>query len=81
MEYTNSEFKETTTAIIQIELREWQQYELNWWLKYGINLSTLKKFKVFPCKNVFLNGKLFHLEQPNQYVFGYFGGIKENIEQ
>lgn len=81
MKYTDSEFKETSSAIIQVEIGEWKQHELNWWLKYGINSSTLKRFKVYPCRSVFLNGKLFHLEQEQQYVFGYFGGIKEEIEQ
>ena len=81
MQYDGSQFEDTGSAVIQVEIRGWQQYELDWWAKYGIQLSTLKKFKVFSCKNVFLNGNLFHLEQPEQYVFGYFGGIKQDIEQ
>ena len=81
MQYDGTQFEDTGSAVIQVEIREWQQYELDWWAKYGIQLSTLKKFKVFSCKNVFLNGNLFHLEQSNQYVFGYYGGIKQDVEQ
>lgn len=81
MQYDGSEFKEVGTAVIQVEIRDWQPYELSWWERYGIQLSTLNKFKVFSCKNIFLNGNLFYLEKPNQLVFGYFGGIKNNIEQ
>ena len=81
MQYDGSQFEDTGSAVIQVEIREWQQYELDWWAKYGIQLSTLKKFKVFSCKNVFLNGNLFHLEQPNQLIFGYYGGIKQDVEQ
>ena len=81
MSYDGSTFEDTGSAVIQVEIRNWQQYELNWWAKYGITENTLKKFKVFSCKNVFLNGNLFYLEQPNQLVFGYYGGIKQDIEQ
>lgn len=81
MSYDGSTFEDTGSAVIQVEIRNWQQYELDWWAKYGITENTLKKFKVFSCKNVFLNGNLFYLEQPNQLVFGYYGGIKQDIEQ
>nr|DAW62569.1 MAG TPA: hypothetical protein [Caudoviricetes sp.] len=30
---------------------------------------------------MFLNGEIFHLYKENQLVFGYFGGIKDDIEQ
>lgn len=68
------------SSIIQVEIRSFQQYELDWWLSYGITENTLKRFKVFSCKNIWINGKLFHLETPNQKIFGYYGGIKNNIE-
>ncbi len=80
-EYSHNTFKETTDASIQIELKEFEQYELDWWAKYGITKDTLKKFRVASCKNVFLNGNLFHLYKPKQLVFGYYGGIRENIER
>lgn len=72
---------EKKEAIIQVEIRPFQQYELDWWAKFGITEKTLKKFKVFSCKNVFLNGNLFHIESKNQLVFGYFGGIKNGVEK
>lgn len=78
LKYTGSTFKETNDAIIQIEIRPFQKYELNWWASFGISESTLEKFKVFSCKNVFLNGNLFHIEKQHQFVFGYFGGISIN---
>ena len=31
--------------------------------------ETLKKYHVYSCKNVFLNGEMFHLEKDNQLVF------------
>lgn len=79
--YTGTKFEEQKSAIIQVEIRPFQEYELKWWGSYGITEEILKKFNVFSCKNVFLNGNLFHLETPAQRVFGYYGGLKDDIEQ
>lgn len=68
-------------AIIQVEIRDFTESDIQWWAKYGITVPTLKKFKVFSCKNVFLNGNLFGMVSDNQHVFGYYGGIKQDIEQ
>jgi hypothetical protein len=81
LEYTGSKLDEQKTAIIQVEIRDFQDYELKWWNSYGITEKTLKKFNVFSCKNVFLNGNIFHLETATQKLFGYFGGIKDGVEQ
>lgn len=81
IKYTNTKFEDTNDAIIQVEIKEFEQYELDWWSKFGIDAQILKKFKVFSCKNVFLNNNLFHLYKDNQLVFGYYGGIRENIER
>lgn len=80
-EYTNVEFKETKAAVIQIECKEYDKHELNYWGRYGITESTLKKFKVYSCKNVWLNNNLFHLQKTKQLVFGYYGGHKDELEQ
>ncbi len=81
LKYTGTIFKETEDAIIQVEIRSFQKYELNWWASFGISKKTLEKFKVFSCKNVFLNNNLFHIEKNHQLVFGYYGGITtSNIE-
>ena len=79
--YNGEKIEESKEAIIQVEVRDYQQYELDWWAKYGITENTLKKFRVFSCKNVFLNSNLFHIETDKQLVFGYYGGIKEGTEQ
>lgn len=73
--------EEKKEAIIQVEIRPFQQYELDWWAKFGITEKTLNKFRVFSCKNIFLNGNLFHLGTKNQLVFGYYGGIKNGVEK
>lgn len=80
IKYNGEEIKVNSAAIIQVEIRPFQQYELDWWAKYGISEKTLKKYNVFSCKNVWLNGNLFHLEKDKQLVFGYYGGTKDGIE-
>ena len=78
--YSDVEFEETEQAIIRVEIREFQDYELRWWERFGITEKTLKKFKVFSCKNIWLNGNLFYTETPNVLKFGYYGGIKDGVE-
>ena len=80
LEYFGEKIELNSTAIIQVEIRPFQQYELDWWAKFGISEKTLKKYNVFSCKNVWLNGNIFHLEKENQLVFGYYGGTKDGIE-
>ena len=81
IKYSNTKFEDTTDAVIQVEVKDFEQYELDWWSKFGITAQILKKFKVFSCKNVFLNNNLFHLHRDHQLVFGYYGGIREEIER
>lgn len=78
---SNTKFEDTIDAVIQVEIKDFEPYELDWWAKFGINLPILKKFKVFSCKNVFLNNNLFHLYREKQLVFGYYGDIREDIER
>lgn len=68
------------TADIRVEIKEYSDNELKWWKQYGITKDTLKKFKVFSCKNIFLNGELFHLYTKNQLIFGYYLGKHNDLE-
>lgn len=78
---SNESLSENKQSIIRVEIRDFQQYELDWWNKFGISLQTLKKFRVFSCKNIWINDHIIHLETNNQLIFGYYGGIKDGIEQ
>lgn len=67
---------------IQVEIQDFTELELKWWKKYGITPEILKKYKVFSCKHVFLNGKLFAKSQQHCPIFGYYGDkIQENKEK
>lgn len=74
--------EDKTSAKIQVEIQSFTENELKWWNKYGITLDILKKFNVFSCKHVFLNGELFAESTPNCPIYGYYGGkIQEYHEK
>jgi hypothetical protein len=69
------EFKieEKEFSKIQIEAQEFTDLELKWWAKYGITLEILKKYNVYSCKHIFLNGQLIAKSQQHCPIFGYYG--------
>lgn len=72
------EFKCDTKTSIQVEIRPFLEKELNWWNKYGITESTLKKFNVFSANTVFINNYIY--SRNTDYTFGYYFGKRDNIE-
>lgn len=58
---------------IQIEAQEFTDLELKWWSNYGITSEILKKYEVYSCKHVFLNGQLIAKSQQHCPIFGYYG--------
>lgn len=74
--------KDREMSKIQVEVQDFTELELKWWNKYGITSDILKKFNVFSCKHVFLNGQLVAKSQQHCPIFGYYGGkVKENGEK
>lgn len=80
LEYSGNKIEERSSAQIRVEIRDFENKDLTWWEKYGITANTLKKFKVFACKTVWLNGNVFYVDSELQKAYGYFGGIKEDQE-
>lgn len=80
VEYSNKILDETKTADIRIEMQDFTEKELNWWLGFGITKETLKKFRVYSCKNVFLNGNFFAGSSETIPMFGYYGGKRNGLE-
>lgn len=67
---------------IQVEIQDFSELELKWWNRYGVTPEILKKFNVFSCKHVFLNGQLAATSQQHCPIFGYYGGkIKKDKEK
>lgn len=80
IEYSGEILEETHPSILQAQIQPFTPQELKWWSSYGITEDTLKKFGVYSCKTVFLNGKYFTSSTPNNFIFGYYYGKKNNVE-
>lgn len=73
-------FKAPETALIQVEIQEFPDYELEWWASYGITAKLLRKYHVYSCKNIFLNGNYFMASTKSCPAYGYYGGKEDNVE-
>lgn len=74
-------FESNKQTFIQVEVKDFTEAELKWWNSFGISEKTLKKFHVYSCKSVFLNGNLHSQSAQHSPIYGYYFGKKENIEQ
>jgi hypothetical protein len=81
IQYSGNVLKITDKAKIQVEIQEFSKKELEWWLSFGISIITLKKFKVFSIKSVFLNGHYFSSSSESSPIYGYFGGINSDDDE
>lgn len=61
-------------SIIQVEIQEFSKEELEWWIQFGITEEILRKFKVFSCKTIFLDGNFFMESSRRCPIFGYYRG-------
>lgn len=77
---TVEKFIDTGTSDIRVEIKEYSKKELDWWKSFGITPEILNKYKVFSCKNIFLNGNLFITSSKDSMMFGYYEGKKDGLE-
>lgn len=75
---SENDFKESGSANIQVEIQDFSQDELDWWEKFGVTEKILKKFKVYSCKNVFLNGNNIAYSTSKSPIYGYYRGKTEH---
>ena len=81
IEYTKEPFtEEKSFCEIQIRKKDFTEKELEWWKTFGITLATLKKYRVFSCESVFLNGNYFTSSSDINFIFGYYGGKSNGKE-
>ena len=72
--------EQQSTSNIQVQIKEFSKKELDWWNGFGISHLTLKKFHVVSCSNSFLNGFYFQSSSEISPMFGYYGGMKDEME-
>lgn len=68
-------------TLIQVELDNFTEQDLKWWKSFGVTEKTLNKFRIFPCKSVFLNGNLVSKKAQHNPIYGYYFGKKNGLEQ
>ena len=73
--------KETESAKIQVQIKDFTEEELNWWNDFGINKKLLKKYHVFSVLHVFLNGQLKFTSSDKFPIFGYYFGKDKNGDE
>lgn len=70
--------KEKQYVKIQAVVRPFTQVELKWWAEYHIDLSDLRREKVYAIKKIYLNRQLF-LGNNTEFIFGYLYDEKWKI--
>lgn len=80
IEYSNTQFEESGPSNIQIEVQPFSEQELKWWESFGITQELLKKYNVYSCKNVFLNGSYLTSSSETDFIFAYYRGSIDGID-
>lgn len=60
---------------LNVKIREWKDYDFEYWKQYGISYKTLQFCNVFPISNIFKNDNIFTADK-YAYVYVEF---KDNI--
>lgn len=79
--YSVQKVESNKQTLIQVEIKDFSEHELKWWNSYGITKKILKKFNIYSCNTVFLNGNIIAKSSQSSPIYGYYFGKKENIEQ
>lgn len=58
---------------IQVTVREWNNDDLAYWNQYNIKQYQLNLYKVYACKNIWLNGELYKCKHNDPGYAFYFG--------
>lgn len=74
------ELNNKDTTQINVEIQDFTDNDLAWWNRYGVTKDILKKYKVFSCKNVFLNSVLLCTYTPKCPIYGYYMGKQDGQE-
>lgn len=75
------DIKESESARIQVQIKDYSDKELEWWSQFGINKKLLKKYHIYSIQNVFLNGNLKFISTDKCPIYGYYFGKDKNSEE
>lgn len=72
--------KKTESSKIQVQIKDYTEEEIKWWLQFGIDKKLLKKYHVYSIQHVFLNGELKFTSSKSNPIYGYYFGKDKNHE-
>lgn len=75
------DIKESESARIQVQIKDYSNKELEWWNQFGISKKLLKKYHIYSIQNVFLNGNLKFITTEKCPIYGYYFGKDKNGEE
>lgn len=73
--------KESNSAKIQVQIKDYSEKELEWWNQFGISIKLLKKYHVYSLQHVFLNGELKFSSSEKCPIYGYYFGKDKNGDE
>lgn len=71
-EYKKLPKEDTKKAIIEVILKEHTEEDINYWKQYYLPINTIKnKYDIKPCKQVWLNDKLYYTYKDNNPAYRF----------
>lgn len=66
-------------TIIECTFRQWNKTtdKHYWYDQYHLSCTTLKKYNVYPCTHVWLNGKVIAVENKISPIYGFYFGLED----
>lgn len=64
--------KESTKVTIEVTWRKYTKQDIDYWREYGIDIPTLKKFKVGAVDLAIVNGALIYTHSPKDHCYAYW---------
>lgn len=58
---------------IRIAIREWEEKDLAYWKQYNIDIDTLRKYNVHPCRAIWTNNEYYKCKEKDPCYCYYFG--------
>ena len=68
--------KDKQYAKIEVQIRKFNQEDIDFWAESGIGIEQLLKYQVFPCKTVLLNQNTYYFKRQGYPAYAYKLGDK-----
>lgn len=74
----SEKFETSSITDIRVAITDFNDRHLEFWNSFGITKDTLKRYKVFPLSEVFVNNKIIYNSSRSEYMaFGYYHGSEK----